>query len=310
MRLAWSRALFLTFVGSIAAAGASDVTLRGQVACSACWFEADRSQVPYGGPADQACAARCAKDGIPPALAVADSDAAFTLYLVEARNLALGEAGWLPWIGKRVELRGALVTEGERPKLMVDALESSEEEAPAATSARADDPFALRLPDLSGIEQDLRGLLGRVVVVNFWATWCAPCRKEMPLLSRIQRQFAARGVQFIGAAADSPAEASAVAQFVARAAVEFPVWLGATTDDTERAGLPPILPGTVVLDRDGRIVKRLAGVVHEDPLVEAIERALTSIEAADRSSVAPRSTPEVVSAPAVARAEGRARVPT
>jgi len=63
----------------------------------------------------------------------------------------------------------------------------------------------LRLPDSVGRVRDISEWDGRVLVVNFWATWCAPCRKEIPMLSALQRKLAARSVQVIGVALDDPA---------------------------------------------------------------------------------------------------------
>jgi thiol-disulfide isomerase/thioredoxin len=92
------------------------------------------------------------------------------------------------------------------------------------------------------------------VVLNFWATWCIPCRKEMPDLAAIQNEYAALGVQVIGAGADTLADRSKVLQFAKETRINFPVWLGATTDDMKRFGLGPSLPGTAIIGRDGKII--------------------------------------------------------
>jgi thiol-disulfide isomerase/thioredoxin len=112
----------------------------------------------------------------------------------------------------------------------------------------------LALKDIYGVEQKLSAMRGRIVVLNFWATYCGPCVKEMPELVAIQNQYAALGVQVIGASLDTLAEQKEVRKFIADMKINFPVWLGATTEDLARFGLGPAIPSAVVIGRDGKIV--------------------------------------------------------
>jgi peroxiredoxin len=132
----------------------------------------------------------------------------------------------------------------------------------------------LALRDLFGAEQRLSALRGRIVVLNFWATFCEPCRKEMPDLAAIQNNYAALGVQVVGASADEAAARPKVLQFIKETKLNFPVWLGATTGDMERFGLAPALPGTVIIGRDGRIVWHKSGVVKEADVKKQIDELL------------------------------------
>jgi thiol-disulfide isomerase/thioredoxin len=258
--------------------------LRGQVVCSECWFEAERPKVPYGGEADVACAQRCAARGVPQAIAVRE-EGGYRLYRLERGAFDPGEDGWLPLVTRQVEVRGPVRTEGKDAVVRVDGL-SPLDPLPRDTPAPDAAP-ALELQDLDGVPQSLASLRGRVVVVNFWATWCLPCREEMPALGRVQARFAARGVQFVGAAADEPSARSGVMKFLETTPVPFPVWLGATTDAMSPFGLPPMLPGTVVLDREGRVRARFPGVVTEAALTTALEGVLAPPLAAARAD-APR----------------------
>ena len=119
--------------------------------------------------------------------------------------------------------------------------------------------WALRLERPEGGELALASLRGRPLVVNFWATWCPPCVKELPELDRFQADHAARGWQVVGIAIDSPA---AVRQFLGRQPLRFPVGL-AGLEGTELArqlgNAAGGLPFTVVLDREGRVVRRKLG---------------------------------------------------
>jgi thiol-disulfide isomerase/thioredoxin len=129
----------------------------------------------------------------------------------------------------------------------------------------------LRVPELTfqnneGKAVKLADFRGRVVLLNLWATWCVPCRKEMPALAAIQNEYAAWGVQVIGAAADTVAEQPQVVEFIRKQKINFAIWLGASADDMERFGLGKELPGTVIIDREGRIVLRIRGMVKEEEL--------------------------------------------
>jgi thiol-disulfide isomerase/thioredoxin len=140
----------------------------------------------------------------------------------------------------------------------------------------------LALPDLEGRRRDLTGYRGRIVVLNFWATWCLPCREEMPALADLQARYADRGVQVIGASTDDPGRVKAVRRAARDLGVNFPIWLDATTDDMRRLGLGGALPATAFVDRDGRIAARILGPAGPADLEERIEWLL-----GDRAGPAP-----------------------
>lgn len=153
---------------------------------------------------------------------------------------------------------------------------------PAPEQSRMSRPPALELRDLNGTPQSLAGLRGRIVVVNFWATWCVPCKEEMPLLSAIAAEYGPPGVTVIGANTDAAETAGNVPKFLRRTRVSFPVWLGASTDDMQRFGLGTALPATALLDRDGTVVFRILG-----PVTAAEVRARLDYLIGDRQGPAP-----------------------
>lgn len=136
----------------------------------------------------------------------------------------------------------------------------------------------LVLKDLFGNEQRLSSYRGRIVVLNFWATYCIPCRKEMPDLAAIQNQYAALGVQVIGAAADDAEDLPKVRQFIKDTRLNFPVWIGASASDMERFGLGSALPGTLVIDREGKIVASIRGVIKSADLKKHLDHMLAQAE--------------------------------
>ncbi len=111
---------------------------------------------------------------------------------------------WLEYVGRRVSVTGEVREKKDARGIRVDALDViapslAEREAQNVLSTEAE----LALKDLFGTEQRLSALKGRIVVLNFWATYCLPCRKEMPDLAAIQNGYAALGVQVVGASTDA-----------------------------------------------------------------------------------------------------------
>jgi thiol-disulfide isomerase/thioredoxin len=136
----------------------------------------------------------------------------------------------------------------------------------------AGDEASLVLKDLNGREQRLDSYRGKTVVLNFWATWCAPCVKEMPILVSLQNRYGAWGLQVIGASADE--QPDKIPTFIKKLKINFPVWVGATTADMERLGLGNALPATAIIDHNGQVVERIRGVFKKDDLEKRIEAIL------------------------------------
>jgi thiol-disulfide isomerase/thioredoxin len=136
--------------------------------------------------------------------------------------------------------------------------------------------------DREGRRHDLSEFRGSIVVVNFWATWCLPCRHEMPLFVDLASRRAGDGVVVVGASSDDRTNAPEVERFAGDLGIRFPIWLGATTVDMARLGLGSALPATAVLDRDGGVVLRVDGIVDGPGLDAWIDWLL-----GDRASPAP-----------------------
>jgi thiol-disulfide isomerase/thioredoxin len=126
------------------------------------------------------------------------------------------------------------------------------------------------LPDLSGQFQRIDQWKGRVLVVNFWATWCPPCRDEIPALIRTQEKLGPKGLQIVGIAVDQPDK---VKPYAAEMHINYPVLVGdlEAIDLSRQAGnRMGGLPYTIILDRNGTVIKTELGGVTQDRLERII----------------------------------------
>jgi len=133
---------------------------------------------------------------------------------------------------------------------------------------------ALALPALDGRTISLSDFSGKVVLVDFWATWCPPCRAEMPDLVKLNQDLAPRGFTILGVAMDEDG-AEAVRAFTALQPIPYPVVLNGP------AGAPagwsvPGLPTAYLIGRDGRLLRRWLGGKNPDELRAAVEAALAA----------------------------------
>lgn len=120
---------------------------------------------------------------------------------------------------------------------------------------------------------------GKVVLLNFWATWCAPCREEMPQLVALEQKFRARGFRLITVSADEPADAAQALEFLKKTGVPAPAYIKSVRDDDQliRAIDPKwsgALPALFLYDRSGKMVARFVGETSILEIRKAIERIL------------------------------------
>ena len=127
------------------------------------------------------------------------------------------------------------------------------------------------LPDLNGKAWSLRDHRGKVVLLNFWATWCPPCNEETPGLVRLANNYSSQGLDVIGVNMDG-GDSSPVKRFVAEYLVPYPVLLASS--NTSLPLRVEGLPTTVLLDRQGRIAKTYEGAVSEAAFQSDVVRLL------------------------------------
>jgi thiol-disulfide isomerase/thioredoxin len=150
-------------------------------------------------------------------------------------------------------------------------------DAPDAPDAPAEPPtqlLGLALPDVDGREQRLDQWKGRVIVVNFWATWCEPCREEMPEFVKMQQALGDKGLQFVGIAIDQPDK---IRQFSNELKLNYPSLVGGfgALEMSKTLGNKIMaLPFTVVIDRQGRVAHAQMGPLKPPKLDAIVSRLL------------------------------------
>jgi thiol-disulfide isomerase/thioredoxin len=134
--------------------------------------------------------------------------------------------------------------------------------------------LGVSLPDLNGQEQRLDQWRGKVLVVNFWATWCAPCREEMPQFVRSQHELGAKGLQFVGIAVD---QGPKIQEFAKEVGLNYPSLIGGmgAMQLSKTLGNDLMaLPFTVVVGRDGRIAHTQLGPLKQAQFDAVVGRLL------------------------------------
>ncbi len=146
----------------------------------------------------------------------------------------------------------------------------------AAGAAPAEQLVAETVPDVSladrtGVQRKLSDWKGQPVLINFWATWCAPCRKEIPLLKELREARKADQFEVIGIAVD---EREAVLKYAQEIGIDYPILIG-EADGMKAAnafGVPLVFPFSVFADRQGRIVTVKIGELHKDEAEFILDR--------------------------------------
>lgn len=136
--------------------------------------------------------------------------------------------------------------------------------------------LAVTLPDLDGVTHHLSDWQGQVLVINFWATWCPPCIKEIPEFSAVARRHADSPVQFVGISIDSEDNVRAFAE---KLDVAYPLLIGSSQTLSLAVGLgntSRALPFTVIVGRDGQIADITLGSLNEEQLEGKIRALLAS----------------------------------
>jgi thiol-disulfide isomerase/thioredoxin len=133
--------------------------------------------------------------------------------------------------------------------------------------------FELQVLDSNGKTLKLSDLKGKAVVLNFWATYCVPCKTEMPWLVQMQKQYGDQGLQIVGVTKDGDSEKMAAA-FAKKMGINYPILVGTEKVEDLYGGIGG-LPTTFFIDRNGKVVTRRLGQMKEDQIAEDIKKSMS-----------------------------------
>ena len=164
----------------------------------------------------------------------------------------------------------AQLASGGGPESEAAAQDGASGACPAnAPAAKLD--FTLK--DMTGADVTFADHKGKVVLLNFWATWCPPCKMEIPWFVEFQEQYGAKGFQVLGVSVDDPPEK--LPPFAREFRTNYPLLVGADREDVQEAYGPIFgIPVTVIIGRDGRICKRHLGPVGKEQFESEIKALL------------------------------------
>ena len=130
--------------------------------------------------------------------------------------------------------------------------------------------YSARFTDTNGNEQEFGQWQKKLLVINFWATWCAPCKEEMPMLANIQRKFQDKGLQIVGIAVDSRENVLKFSENMTTGYPLFPDEVRAIEFSKRLGNRLGLLPYTVAVQPGGAVVFAKMGIVHEQELIQLV----------------------------------------
>ncbi|MGA7504820.1 MAG: TlpA disulfide reductase family protein [Candidatus Sulfotelmatobacter sp.] len=139
------------------------------------------------------------------------------------------------------------------------------------------------LEALNGKTTKLSDFRGKAVLLNFWATWCGPCKIEMPWFVDLQKEYGSQGLQIVGVAMDDASKED-IAKFAKDMGVNYPILIGKEAVGDEYGGVPA-LPESFLIARDGRIVDRIIGLRGKAEIEDAVKKALDTRPATNQAAV-------------------------
>jgi len=146
------------------------------------------------------------------------------------------------------------------------------------------------LESLDGKSLRLSDLRGKAVLLNFWATWCGPCKIEMPWFVDFQKQYGSQGLQIVGVAMDDASKAD-IAKFAKDMGVNYPILIGKESVGDQYGGVPA-LPESFVISRDGKIMDKIIGLRGKAEIEDSIKKALNTQPASSQASASTKVAPE------------------
>ena len=158
--------------------------------------------------------------------------------------------------------------------------------APRITQFTVAPDFSLET--LDGPSMRLSDLRGKAVLLNFWATWCGPCKIEMPWFVDLQKQYGPQGLQIVGVAMDDASKED-IGKFARDIGVNYPILIGKEAVGEQYGGVNA-LPETFLIGRDGKIVDKIIGLRGKAEIEDSIKKALDTRPATSQASAPEKSS--------------------
>ena len=152
--------------------------------------------------------------------------------------------------------------------------------APHFTQSSLAPDFSLE--SLDGKTMRLSDLRGKAVLLNFWATWCGPCKIEMPWFVELQNRYASQGLQIVGVAMDDASKED-IGKFAKEMGVNYPILIGKESVGDEYGGVPA-LPESFLIGRDGKIVDKIIGLRGKAEIEDSVKKALDTRASTNQAS--------------------------
>lgn len=181
---------------------------------------------------------------------------------------------WAGWHNLR-ERKLAMQKARENQVVLIPDRQQSEGGDETAPKMQGKQAPQFSLTSLEGKKVSLADYKGRPVLVNFWATWCGPCKVEMPWFEQFRKQYAAQGFEILGLADDVDAGKDAIAKVAQKAGVTYPILLTDGKVQNAYGGLD-VLPMSFYIDRNGVIVQQTAGLGSKDQIEASIKKTIAS----------------------------------
>ena len=182
---------------------------------------------------------------------------------------------WAGWHNLRERKLAMQKARDNQVVLLPEKQGAQGEDSGLAPVMRGKQAPAFALTSLDGKKVSLADYKGRPVLVNFWATWCGPCKVEMPWFEEFRKQYAAQGFEILGLADDVDAGKDMIAKVANKAGVSYPILLTDGKVQTAYGGLD-VLPMSFYVDRNGVIVEQTAGLGSKDQIEANIKKTIAS----------------------------------
>lgn len=172
--------------------------------------------------------------------------------------------------------RAAELPQANKVALIPDSADTASSDSTATSPLRGKPAPAFTLADLDGKNVSLSDFRGHPMVVNFWGTYCAPCKLEMPWLEEFSHKYAADGFKVIGVTYDSEVGVPTISKDVKTLGVTYPILLSTPTAEKDWLSDSEVLPMSFYLDKTGKVIEVTAGLGSKDQLEAMVKETVTA----------------------------------